>query len=446
MDEIALLVSSLCLVVYHIIYTVETTSESKQLRSSRHRSLMDLWVSKHLPVLPNDYSNKYPVVAIQLVRNVIYCAIFIGGYTLSSSFRIITTVTHYSRPRSIGGIVIGTCLFGSFLCWAKVLRNLVHLSYVIGSWNPVTESDGEGGGGLSFCDIDMPPANKDKTKSSRDSSSNNNIINTSIGDSIGSSYGSSTRNRSNSSNTNGNRSRNQNHYGNSPGRADMPYEPAARSGAAIGGSVHVHGSGSGKYRTQSVTSQCTCGTVEEVTVSNSRSSSSDINNNGIGSGVNNCNGTAAGGSTTTHSSDIDIDIDIEGIDPYADPKTQADTSAVMFTRELHYDFGCVLARDSVVYFSFAFKFLYISIPYSFYLSFGPIALLVITFVILTLETVWDYGYVISNYVKTILYGLPSAPGVEDATLEDIDGAVGDDDTENGGDQDGVGEGTEHNSA
>jgi hypothetical protein len=280
-DAFALIASAVCLVVYHVVYVVETTAESTQLRSSRQRSLMDLWVSKHLPV--NDDINKYPVVAIQLIRNSLYCAIFIGGYTLSSSFRIITSISRIHQPSSIGAIAIATCLLGSFLCWAKVIRNLVHLSYAIGSWNPTIEpySGAEG--------INHPHITKWGHKA--------------------------------------------------PGSVGS-FSAAEEAGLDDEGSMEA-GVSAGAVRTDA----------------------------GSNTGIGRSRGVSE------------------------------DPNAAFLTRERHYDFGCILARDSGLYFSFAFKFLYISIPYSFYVSFGAIALLVVTVIVLALEVLWDYGYAISSHFK-----------------------------------------------
>ena len=308
-DSIAIIVSSVCLVVYHIVFIVETISESQQLRSSRHRSLMDLWVSKHLPVLDN--TNKYPVVAIQLIRNCLYCAIFIGGYTLSSFFRIITSIAHYQQARSIGQIIVGTCLLGSFLCWGKVIRNFVHLSYVIGSWNPIVDPSTSADG--FFTDIDAASATH--IQSTGDHFSNKSSVN-----------------GSNGSGTNS---------GNSSGRVS---ENSSRS----------------DHLDVDMEEALACHATSENAYSEPTRSEAHRGDTGDSNAI-----------------------------------------SVNLTRELHYDFGCVLARDSVVYFSFAFKFLYISVPYSFYVSFGPTTLLVVTVIILALEIVWDYGYSWSSYMKTL---------------------------------------------
>ena len=60
------------------------------------------------------------------------------------------------------------------------------------------------------------------------------------------------------------------------------------------------------------------------------------------------------------------------------------------TKEKAFVFGCFLTGNQGFYFSFAMKFIYISIPYYFF-RFGTIPLYVSTFCIVCLECMWDYS-------------------------------------------------------
>lgn len=76
--------------------------------------------------------------------------------------------------------------------------------------------------------------------------------------------------------------------------------------------------------------------------------------------------------------------------PLHNPSTDIPHDFGLVERKARYKrYGNFLARNIIVYFSFAFRFLYISIPFVFY-SVGPTALIISTCGILALEVAWDY--------------------------------------------------------
>lgn len=207
----ALSVSILLLLIYHVVYVVEVYLEKTEVFNlSINSKITDLWVNKY-------FKKRTPEAMMEVIhclRNTTLIAIFLGGYTLETSYTLMSTamtsfiptnsgdgnngssnngggggygnnggggygdVGHFrttmdtylcscpglyttadtgttaatsmstpvhsnanSSPKEptsaddISSIVLTFCLFSSFLCWVQVLRNCIHLGYVIDGWD-----------------------------------------------------------------------------------------------------------------------------------------------------------------------------------------------------------------------------------------------------------------------------------------------------------------------
>jgi hypothetical protein len=74
-------------------------------------------------------------LAVHTLRNTILVAIFLGGNAFNYAFTFTNNYLSYSGNEimQIRSIVLSTCLFCSFLCWACVIRYASHNGYLIGT-------------------------------------------------------------------------------------------------------------------------------------------------------------------------------------------------------------------------------------------------------------------------------------------------------------------------
>lgn len=75
-----------------------------------------------------------------------------------------------------------------------------------------------------------------------------------------------------------------------------------------------------------------------------------------------------------------------------------DPKSVEELKDINFPYACILAERVAIYFSFAFRFLYMSIPFSFY-RLGPVSLLIATSIVVILEYIWDFGTSFSSTVS-----------------------------------------------
>jgi hypothetical protein len=152
-DVAALVLSSFLLVTYHIIYLFEVYFEHNEVFGmSINSRITDLWVDKYF-----DQRNPEAMMeVIHCLRNTVLIAIFLGGYSLESSYSMMAPQTLGFIPTGgvarrtseeqaedewvagfgdISRMVLIVCLFSSFICWLQVLRNCIHLGYVIDGWD-----------------------------------------------------------------------------------------------------------------------------------------------------------------------------------------------------------------------------------------------------------------------------------------------------------------------
>lgn len=142
-DFIALGISLLVLITYHIIYVIEVYFEKNEV--------FNLWINTRITTLWIDRyfkSNNCDEIgdAIHAIRNVLLVAIFLGGYALQSTYSMIFSMpiyasfipfqtNTYSISMGIGNVILVTCLVSSFVCWIQVLRNCLHLGFILDGWN-----------------------------------------------------------------------------------------------------------------------------------------------------------------------------------------------------------------------------------------------------------------------------------------------------------------------
>jgi len=150
-DIAALAISVILLASYHIIHITEVYLEQNEVFNlSINSKITDLWVDKYF----NSRNPEGMMEVIHALRNTVLIAIFLGGYTLESSYSLMSPPnmgflpssggsSHrrmaasmaIDSPSDIGNIVLIICLFSSFICWLQVLRNCIHLGFVIDGWD-----------------------------------------------------------------------------------------------------------------------------------------------------------------------------------------------------------------------------------------------------------------------------------------------------------------------
>jgi hypothetical protein len=117
--------------LYHLYaYGFVLCVKSSPIQLSRNIQNSGMWFDKHTKM-------KDPAsvtLAIQTLRNTILIAIFIGGsafqYAWLSLNGLATATNINDQVRSI---ILGCCLFCSFLNWANTIRMASHMGYVIGT-------------------------------------------------------------------------------------------------------------------------------------------------------------------------------------------------------------------------------------------------------------------------------------------------------------------------
>ena len=117
--------------LYHLYaYGLVLCVKSSPIQLSRNIQNSGMWFDKHLKM-------KDPAsvtLAIQTLRNTILIAIFIGGSAFQYawlSLNALSTTTNINDQ--VRYIILGSCLFCSFLNWANTIRMASHMGYVIGT-------------------------------------------------------------------------------------------------------------------------------------------------------------------------------------------------------------------------------------------------------------------------------------------------------------------------
>ena len=121
------------LTVYHsftfgsIVFGRKARSNIQLARNIKNSSL---WFDKHKTL------KDAPTVtlAIQTLRNTIFVAIFIGGFSFQYAWMSLNAVlTAPTINDKIRFIILAILLFSSFLSWANTIRMASHMGYVIGT-------------------------------------------------------------------------------------------------------------------------------------------------------------------------------------------------------------------------------------------------------------------------------------------------------------------------
>lgn len=90
----------------------------------------EMWIKKHKDV----FDAQTTVLAIQTIRNTLMVGVFIGGNAINIAYSFANDykdlVGHRWKLRSI---ILMSLLFGSFVCWANVVRIGSVLGYLIGT-------------------------------------------------------------------------------------------------------------------------------------------------------------------------------------------------------------------------------------------------------------------------------------------------------------------------
>lgn len=135
-DIIALAVCIFVLFGYHVVFYY--FQRNSDMQSSFNVRNVTHWLHKHK--VKSDATSG--TLAIHTLRNTIMVAVFIGGYALNVAY---ISASEYEMGQNKRIQVRATCLaillFGSFLCWAIVIRYAAQLGYLIGTLDYEDKSD-----------------------------------------------------------------------------------------------------------------------------------------------------------------------------------------------------------------------------------------------------------------------------------------------------------------
>lgn len=116
------------LVLYNVIFYSGALLCGAPVQLNRNLENYYAWLTKHQG--KDDAPNV--TLAIQTLRNTILVAVFVGGSSFQYGLALLNAVTGISKlDIRIRAIISSCCLFGSFLCWAGVIRYAAHLGYEI---------------------------------------------------------------------------------------------------------------------------------------------------------------------------------------------------------------------------------------------------------------------------------------------------------------------------
>ena len=129
-DVVALAVCIFVLFAYHFLFYNSTVGVDGKLQLSFNLRNVVHWLHKH-----KEKSDPQSVtLAVQTLRNTILVAIFVGGNALNFAYNVTSTYREdMAKRQQVRSIILAILLFGSFLCWANVIRHASHLGYLIGT-------------------------------------------------------------------------------------------------------------------------------------------------------------------------------------------------------------------------------------------------------------------------------------------------------------------------
>lgn len=135
-DAVGLAASIFVLAAYHTIFYYHQRTAGMQL-SFNIRNVAH-WLHKH-KVKSDPQSG---TLAIHTLRNTIMVGVFIGGYALNTAYTsALDYINGLNKRKQVRALCLAILLFGSFLCWAIVIRHAAHLGYMIGTLDFEDKSD-----------------------------------------------------------------------------------------------------------------------------------------------------------------------------------------------------------------------------------------------------------------------------------------------------------------
>mmetsp|Transcript_22302 Transcript_22302/g.37309 ORF Transcript_22302/g.37309 Transcript_22302/m.37309 type:complete len:305 (-) Transcript_22302:206-1120(-) len=139
LDIAAIVISLSLFTLYHIyLYLIAPALEIASLRPGErskvpyllNRLNATIWIDKHKTL----HDTATTTLAIQTLRNTIVVSVFTGGYALEFAYGFANEYENvHGTPRQIRSIIIMSCLFASFLCWANVIRLASQTGFLLGS-------------------------------------------------------------------------------------------------------------------------------------------------------------------------------------------------------------------------------------------------------------------------------------------------------------------------
>lgn len=130
-DIVALVLSILMFAVYHLhLYIIKPHIFGGKVPYAISMANSEIWLRKHR----ENRDSATGVLAIITLRGSMTAAVFIGGYALTIAYKLSNAYPTLNNDRGkVRSIIVTFLMFGSFLCWANVVRLASVIGFLVGT-------------------------------------------------------------------------------------------------------------------------------------------------------------------------------------------------------------------------------------------------------------------------------------------------------------------------
>lgn len=116
---------------YHLyLYIIKPQCLNGTVPFTVHMVNSEMWIKKHKEM----FDSATTVLAVQTLRNTLMVGVFIGGNAISIAYDFAHDYKDLVGQRwKVRSMILMALLFGSFICWANVVRLGSTLGYMIGT-------------------------------------------------------------------------------------------------------------------------------------------------------------------------------------------------------------------------------------------------------------------------------------------------------------------------
>jgi len=130
-DIVALVLSLLMFTAYHFyLYIIKPHIFGGNIPYAISVANSEIWLRKH----KENRDSAAGVLAITTLRGTMTAAVFIGGYALTIAYNLSNAYPKLDNDRGkVRSIIVTFLMFGSFLCWANVIRLASVIGFLVGT-------------------------------------------------------------------------------------------------------------------------------------------------------------------------------------------------------------------------------------------------------------------------------------------------------------------------